>query len=211
MKITISCATFARIAQITGFFDLSTDPEISKQLSCVRIEVKDGHAFAISTNQKIAAIEYIGATEEKDCAFHIKADKQLIDQCVKEIPFDSFLNIIYIPEILMATISTMLGYNYAGNAADEIMPEASLLKNWRTWFPDEMPKKSHGFLYFDTDHLKTLCQSSPSGQIIFPEIINTDFPIVLRDKQNPNWCGLFFGKDAELSDLKGATMPEWLP
>lgn len=208
MKFTISCATFARLASITEFFDPATDQEIVDHLSCVRLEAIGGHVLGIVTNHKIAVIEYLGPTNEPDAVAHIKADPVLINQCRTEAAFDSFLEIVYVPEILLATVKTMMGYSYQGNAAIEGMPEMSPMKNWRKWFPDEMPKKSKGFLYFNIDYISMLVKSSPSAGVVFPEHIDTDVPVVLRDRDNPNWCGLFFPKAT--APLQPATIPQWV-
>ena len=209
MKFTINSATFCRMASIPAFFEPGTDPEIQQQLSCVRLENNKGKVIAIATNQKIAAIEYLGTTNESDGSVHVTIDPVLINQLKKEIPFNSFIEVVFVPEILTASVKTMLGFSYQGNASVGI-PDQSILKNWRTWFP--VPSKnSKGAMYWNVDHINVLAKSSPSGKIIFPENINTDIPIIIRDVEFAQWVGCFMAKVSPIEQPPiPATIPEWM-
>lgn len=211
MKFTITCKAFARLAGIPSFFEPRTDEEIKKQLSCIRIENCGGKVFAIATNQKVMAVELIGMTNEADCVAHITVDPELVKQCVNESLYDSFLEITYVPEILLATIKSMLGYTYLGNAAINGVPEQSALSQWRKWLPPASARSNKGPMYWGLDHIETLVKTSPSGKIVFPEFIDIDKPIIIRDTDNDNWFGVFIARPAP-SQLtpEPAELPEWV-
>jgi hypothetical protein len=211
MKFTITCAAFCRLAGIPAFFEPKTDEEIKKQLSCVRLENKSGNVFGIATNQKVAAVEWLGKTTEKDGAVHIALNPDLIKQCTQEAAFDSFLEIIYIPEILQAGAKTMLGFVLQGNAAAVGVPEHSPLAQWRDWIPQKMPTKSKGAMYWNVDHIATLAAAAPTGKIVFPEFIDVDQPLIIRDVDAPEWFGMFIAKPAPSDTVPPpAGVPEWV-
>ncbi len=208
MKFTINCATFVRLASITAFFEPTTDEEIKAQLMCVRLENIKSNMFAVATNQKVAAVEYIGRTDQPDGVAHVVIDSKLVEQCRNEIPYDSFLEVITIPEIALASAKTMLGFAYQGNAC--IFPDNSIMNKWRGWATREIIKKNKGAMYLNVDHISALVAASPSGKIVFPEFIDVDKPVVLRDVKNPAWVGLFVGKPNPLDPPAApAMLPEW--
>ena len=210
MKFTITCTAFCRLAGIPAFFEPKTDEEIKKQLSCVRLENYKGQIFGVSTNQKVAAVERLGTTTERDGAVHIALNPALVKQCNDEIAYDSFLEIIYVPEILTASAKTMLGFVLPGNAAAIGLPEHSVLSHWRSWVPPAPAKKSKGAMYWNADHVAALAQASPSGQIVFPELIDVDQPVIIRDCSTPDWFGMFIAKPAPSDPTpQPATAPDW--
>lgn len=208
MKFTVKCATFCRLAGILNYFDPSVDPEIKQHLSCVRLENKNGKAFIISSNQKIAAVEYIGDTTESDGYADVCIDPILVKQCESETVFNSSLEITTVPQLKMGSAKTMCGFVYSGNAC--IYNENSILDKWRTWIPKAPLKKSEGALYLNLNYVQSLLLSSPSGKVIFPSHIDTNQPIVLRDRESENWVGLLMGKPhPSESQAIPATLPKW--
>lgn len=208
MKFIIKCETFARLATVPAFIEPNTPEEIKAQLSCVRIENIQGNIYAIATNQKIAVVEHIGMTTEPDGVAHVVIDNKLVEQCRNETPYDSSLEIITVPEIALASAKTLFGYSYTGNAC--IFPDQPILDTWRTWAARDAAKKSKGAMYWNVDHIASLVASCPSGKVVFPEFIDVDKPVILRDIKSDRWIGLFVGKPAPLDPLvEPATLPPW--
>lgn len=208
MKFRIPCETFCRIASVVSFFEPRTPLEIRAQIECVRLEIHKGKMFAIATNQQIAVIEYVDDSPQPDGVAHVVVDPALIAQCETEKAYNSFLEVTTIPEIATATASTMYGFTYKGNAC--IWPDKTVMDEWRNWGPDNPALEFHGALYLETDHIHQLFLASPSGRIIFPSFINVNEPVVLRDRKNPNWVGLFLGRPPITeNEAKPAVLPDW--
>ena len=93
MNFSIKCQTFVRFATICSFFEPSTRQDVKEKINTVRLENKGGLSFIIATNEKIAAIEYIGSTDQPDGHAHVILDEALLNQCRTEMMYDSNLHI----------------------------------------------------------------------------------------------------------------------
>jgi len=210
MKFIVKCETFARLSTICQFFEPSIEHEIKDQLNVLRLENFNGKSYAIATNQKIAAVEYLGPTNEPNGCAHVILDSVMIEKAKEESAYGSFFEVSTIPEIAAGAVKSMLGWAYPGNPCRWF--DKTAMNDWRKWV-NEKPVKTKGAMYWDLSHLQTLLQSSPSGKIIFPEMIDVDYPILIRDRMNDNWFGLFVAKpteaDAALNPVKAATLPIW--
>lgn len=209
MNFSIPCSTYVRLASVCNFFEPTTSAELKSQINCIRIQIVDKKLLAIVTNQKIACIEYVCEIDHPDGVTHLVVDPTLIEQCEKEQVFDSQLQVTVMPEIVLGTATTTMGFNYSGNAC--IFPDETVMDDWKSWSPDEPVTESKGFMHWNCDHLHTLVEASPSGQVYFPEHIDTEKPVVLRDLNNQFWVGLFMASrspgavEAECA----AALPEW--
>jgi hypothetical protein len=217
MQFKIPCETFARLS--IAAVPLSDVPPTSviDELACVYLEHRKGQTLAIATNNRICAIERLGNTDQPDGSVCVTIDPVLVQQCLTEAQFDGELTIdVTDNEILRwAAAKTSFGYTYNGNAGR--FPEVGTkFKHWADWRsilpPARKKQEPSGFLHFRAAHLEILAKASPSGCIIFPEIINTDEPILLRDSVDPNWLGMFMGvvEDSDEKQYEPATRPEWL-
>lgn len=202
MDFSIKCDVFNRLAQIT----LRSQPE----LSCVRLEYKNGHYYAIATNQEIAAIQYLGQTNQPDSVAHVVNDSSIISQGQTEILYDSSLHIQYLPEFATATLMTTMGWQYQKNAC--IFPDSTPMDKWLEWFPDKIADKNKGVMYWDIDQIELLARSAPSGKLYFPQFIDINEPVIIRDRLCDTWCGLFVPKPSVTEEpiRKGAEKPTWL-
>lgn len=208
MKFKIPCETYYRLSKIVSYFQEDTDEEIKQKINCIRLENINGMLIAIVTNQKLAVIEKIGDTNQPNGHVHIVTDERLINQCKIEKAFNSELEIVCIPDLSMASAKTMLGYSYPANAA--IYPKNTPMDDWRDWADVEGSKKSKGGMYWNMIYMTLLNESSVSGKLVFPEIIDTDKPVVVRDVINPNWVGLFMPKrPVGEPEARPATLPKW--
>lgn len=210
MDFMISCDVFFRLAQVIGHFKPSTDQDLVKKLSCVRLEYKNNRYYAIVTNKEIAAIQYLGTTEQPDHAIHLTVNERLINQIKNEIPYDSFLIIETIPGMAVTTLTTTLGYRYNDDPC--IYPDETPMDNWKDWFPDKLADANRGIMFWNADHVAALAASAPSGKIFFPKFIDVNKPIIIRDTLDDSWCGLFIPKPDfdEPQVNQGAEMPKWL-
>jgi len=207
MNFTIKCQTFARLASICQFFEPSTRVDVREKINTVRLENKDGKCFAIATNEKIAVIEFLHNTDQEDGYAHLVLDPALIKQCEVEMLYDSNLHITVVEQIAVASAKTDLGYAHPGNCCYWF--DDSPLNQWRNWLPTVKPAESTGAMYWDTHQVETLVKASPSGQITFPEFINSADPVIIRDTRSPDWVGLFIPNNSDTL-IKPAELPEWL-
>lgn len=205
MKFNISCDVYYRLSQILSYIEPDTDEQLLKQINCIRLENINGKTIAIATNKKVAAIELCGNTNEPNGVFHLVVDEQLVNLCKKEKAFNSVLEIVHIPEIGAASVKSMLGFQYQGNPS--VYLTETPLDDWRRWAFNKSAVVSYCAYQLDINHMLALNASSLSGIIIFPEIIDSNIPTILRDRDNPNWVGLFYGRPPIVNTP--AILPEW--
>lgn len=205
MNITLPCELYSRMSAIP----LMLDPaDKRKYLKSIYVERLNNKLFVVTTNVKIAAIEFIGENDGPDEFFAVVIDPELIKHCDAETPFDSNLSIYRDPSTKVITIQTTFGYVHPGNANVPI-PESNNFDGWRDWFPDEIPTKSFGGMHWNKASVGALCTASISGDVIFPEFIDIRQPVVIRDLQSENWVGLFMGSVKDETNLP-ATIPRWI-
>ncbi|RUW55632.1 hypothetical protein EOA32_01025 [Mesorhizobium sp. M1A.F.Ca.ET.072.01.1.1] len=208
MEFAISCEIFARLANVVKDIPAT---ETRPHLKSVYIEHKDGEAFAVASNSRFAAIEYLGKVDFGNGSVHIAADPVLIQQCRTEAPFNSVLSVSFNEVLQFGAAKTTLGYCYPGNVA--VVANGSPFVQWRTWTPDKPVTKTKGAMFWNTENIANIGASSPSGRLLFPEFIDATKPVVVRDIMDENWFGLFMpnrtveGEIITYSD--GAKLPEW--
>ncbi|QWY83127.1 hypothetical protein [Rhizobium phage RHph_X2_24] len=211
MNFEISCETFVRLAGVTRrMLDNVADDERAG-LKCVRLEYKSGNAYAIATNRKVAAIYHLGTTANPDGVAHVICDDALIKQCETEKPFNSSLFVTALPELQIVSAKTTLGYNYPGNAG--VFKYHPQLDRWNTWANPEPVKQSVGAMSWVTEDLLALNAASPSGNLAFPEFIDANKPVTLRDIKFPNFVALFMPNRTDdagnVYTVEPAELPEW--
>ena len=217
MNFEISAEIFLRLGNVASVIPQRVLDEIDdatlETIKCVRLEYLNGHYYALASNKKIAAIFYLGKTEQPNGVAHITNDAKLLKQCEAEKAFGSTLFISVVPELQIASVKTTLGYNYPGNAG-LFPPAAAPLNSWTTWVPKTQPAASKGAMSWMLDSIEALNKASPSGCVVFPEFIDAMHAVVLRDRDTPNWCGLFMAnayndQTKKVHTLEPATLPEW--
>lgn len=208
MEFAISCDIFARLTNVVRNFDAN---ETRHYLKSVYIEHVDGNAFAVATNSKIAAIEFLGKCDFGNGSVNVVVDPVLIQQCRTEAAFSSVLTVSFNEVLQFGTAKTTLGYCYPGNAA--VVAAGNALPKWREWTPDKPVTKSKGAMFWNAENIAALGASSPSGRVLFPEFIDATKPVVIRDITDPNWFGLFMPNrnvDGEvITYTEGAKLPDW--
>ena len=207
MNFEIPAEIYVRLANVTK----RIPDDDGGNLGCVRLENRNGDAFAISTNRRIAAVYYLGKSKDGDGFVHVTNDDVLINQCVSETPFSSILHITAIPELQMASAKTTYGYNYPGNAG--VFPPDARLNDWRNLAPATPIKKTNGAMSWTLDDMLSLNSASMSGKLAFPEFIDVRSPVIVRDIEYPNWLGVFMPTRREDGGksyaVEAATVPAW--
>ncbi len=214
MTFKIPCETFLRLSHAATPIPGKDQPHCF----CVRIEYVDGQAYAIATNSLIAAVQYLGSVPpEFNYAVSIVPDAALLAQCAIEKDFDGELTIDVIVNEFMkfASVKTSFGYVQPGNCA--YFPPDGMnyspwqeLGSWRKMAPLELPKKSKGFMFMETEQITLLGKASPSGRLVFPPFIDSSLPVVVNDAVDPEWFGLFLPREEKRpSNLSPAILPEW--
>lgn len=171
------------------------------ELEAVKLEISNGKYYIIGSNDTIAAVEYLGESKEANDSCYINTENVCINQGNVN---ESFI-FETIPELAMGTVTDTKGQSYK----DYILwPDESPLDKWREWFKlSEVPQ---GFMYWNVEQIEKLWKNCPSGEITFPEIINSDEPVILRDANNANWAGVFIPTVDGKALIKPAILPEWL-
>jgi hypothetical protein len=171
-------------------------------LPFIKIEITNGRGYLIGTDETVACVEYLGEVNNADDSCYIKVDDKKIET---EVNFGGTFTFETIPDLAMGSVTTTSGQDCSEFI---IWPDESPLKNWKKWFT--ISNESHGFIYCDLMRLVTLWEISPSGEIVFPEVINSDEPVIIRDINDPNWIGVFMPVTDSRDIMKPATLPEWL-
>lgn len=210
MNFEIPAETYIRLTHVPQHIREDIAEEERQLMRCVRLEHKDGHTYAVASNRRIAAIYYLGTTQEPDGSVHLHLDPALIAQCEIEKAFNSKLHIIALPELGIASLKTTMGFQVANAGFFSLVTP---LQNWRTWSPTAIATATKGAMAWTMWDMEALNRSSPSGRIVFPEFIDANKPVMLRDMQFSNWAGLFMPNLAndkkEAYTAEPATIPEW--
>lgn len=188
-----------RFIHIPKMFPPSSTDEMVNELKVIRIEIKDGKQFVVATNQKICAVEYVGVRNEPDDVVYLDVDR--LENFIKNKTGNIFINSI--PEIAVANV-------YIGDKEDYTIAkwfDKNATNDWRRWFSYEH-NESKGCMSWELYQIELLFKSAPSAAVVFPEHINVDKPIVLRDSHDSNWAAVFLPKLNE--HVEPATKPDWI-
>lgn len=179
-----------------------------KRLLNIDTSVRLEGNLAIALSRQFLVIEKLPWVNPDD-AIQFRPQTDLRVAIKKEALFaDSFVQITAFPMVHLATAVTGQGFACNENCAIWDNPPENI-ERWRTLLPDEPPVAPNGGMFWSTAEMVMLASSSPSGRLVFPEIIDVDKPIIVRDDNDPNWCALFLGKCNE-AEIKPAKLPAWL-
>jgi hypothetical protein len=174
-------------------------------LPFLKIEISQQRIYLIGTNDTVGCVQYIGDTKETEDSCYINIVDSFKEVVDNEAKIEGSLTFETLPELAMGSIIDTLGRVYTDFIS---WPDESTLDNWYNWF--ELSTEQKGFLYCDLLDIQTLWQVSPTGELVFPEVINSDKPIIVRDVNNDNWVGVFIPNIEGKRVIKPATLPEWL-
>lgn len=206
----ITAEEFLRLAQVIEFFESNVREDEKVKINTIRLENKNGRGIAVVTNKKVASIQDLGSTDSPDGVCYLKITPQLSELAKRGAQRGLPIQISTIPEIAMATAQITGEYlNDVCHWFDE-----NPLDNWRSWIR-QAPATSSGIMSWDLFHIETLIKSSPSGQVVFPEFIDADKPLMIFDRFHAGWVGVFIPSELQLSPdivhmIKGRHIPNWL-
>jgi hypothetical protein len=199
-EISLSCETFLRISGIID--DLPSDMHPS--WSTLRFQ--DG--CIIATDKSFMAIENFSSVQH--APFHIIPDPALLAQCETESKFNSRMTIVVNEMLKFAVIKTSLGFQTTANVfyTGEIDPA------WEKWKSLVMQcktpaEKVNGAMFWALHGISRLAASSPSGLIVFEEMIDTNRPTLIRDVKDYHWLGVFHPTSMQ-DHYSPATLPSWI-
>lgn len=206
-NFNVKCETLLRFLNLCSFFEPSVETQTVEKLNAVYLENKDGMTFIVATNSMVAAVERVGFTQEPDGFAYFKNDETIKNKIKQGSLEDLTVKIVTLPQFAMSTLTI-------GNGSDIVNCckwfDDSPFKNWRNWFQDQ-DGDVKGFMYWDVFHVESLMKASKSGCVIFPEKINAEKPIIIRDRYNPEWVGSFFPQPPVGQVIvNSAKKPEWL-
>lgn len=199
-EISLTCDTFLRFSRIVD--DLPSDMHPS--WSTLRFE--DGNVIA--TDRSFMAVENI--TSAKFAPFHIVLDAALIAQCEVEAKFNGRMTIVVNDMLKIATIKTSLGYQAVGN----MLYTGEIDEAWSKWKTlvlqcRQPAEKVNGPMFWALEGINRLAASSPSGLIVFEEIIDINRPTLIRDVKDYHWIGVFHPTSMQ-DHYSAATLPSWI-
>jgi len=201
---TIPCDTIARLSRILTVE--STEPTI--WFRSIRID----HGIALATNRVVMAVEKINS-DTNDGVIHIIADQALITQCASEAPFKSMLTITVNELLQYAVAKTTLGYVHPGNCV-VWSNEPNDFDRWRSIIDltREPAIKPSGGMYWSAENIANLAAASPSGRLVFEEIIDCTGarPTIVRDVNDYEWFGIFQPFTRGDGSYSPATLPSWM-
>lgn len=205
MKISISCETFGRLAELAK---RSNNPRYP-WLNSVAFQVQNGILVAITSDARFCAIEFLGKVAEPDCFFQVGLTDAILNQAATEKQFGGTFSIEFWPDHRHVALSSLFGFNAPGNVG--IFPiEEIPLKKWRDWVPEKLPTKSVGNMFVEVDALVNLARCAPSGAIVFPRNIDVESPVCVIDALNPNWLGIFYPKTRQEKTYDFEKFANWV-
>lgn len=194
----IPCETIVRFAQL---IDPSEDDPV---FHTIRLD----NGQIIASDRKFMAIENIGGFTG---IHHIVVDAALLAQCETEAQYSSYIEITPNDMLKYTVAKTTLGY-VTGNIG--VWPAAgNAFDRWRDVARQcaEPVAAAKGAMIWHTDGLIRLAKASPSGIVVFEQLIDAETrPTIVRDINSPDWVGLFLPRISDGMYHGAAMLPGWL-
>lgn len=199
-EITLSCETFLRINRVIE--NLPSDMHPS--WSTLRFE----NGCVIATDKSFMAIENFSS--QQFAPFHIVRDEALLAQCETESKFNSRMTIVVNEMLKFAVIKTSLGYQTATNMLF-VEPIDPAWDKWRGLVEQcrEPATRANGPMFWALSGIERLTASSPSGMIVFEELIDVNRPTLIRDVTDYHWLGVFHPTSMQ-EHYTAASLPSWI-
>lgn len=197
-KFTVPATTLRRFIKIIQ----SSTPDNFKHL---KLEVSNGHIYLIGCNSYVACVQHLGITDQSSDSCYINITPELVNVVDGNINAGGTIEFETLPELAMGSVLTTVD-----NVGSDIIiwPDESPLDKWREWFITS--DESDGFMYCNLLEVLTLWDCSPTGELVFPELLNANEPVIVRDINDDDWLGVFIPANSGKELLKPATLPEWL-
>jgi len=200
MKFKIQSEAFCRIANAAAHPE-SENP----QLACVRLEHRDGKAYAVATSKQIIAIEFLGATDEPEGFINVPSSF-----AARLGSYDDELTFSHWPEFTLGfvTVDELPGEMLYLLDPDNAEP---MFSRWFDVIPRNPPRVDRGFMYINGEEFTKLVASSPTGCFAFAEVLDNTRVTIVRDIYADQWLGAFVPSAKNRADIKPATVPTWMP
>lgn len=201
MKVSVRAETLQRFTTLYK----SLEPNAKDEIKCLRLELSTGKIVLVGSNQYVACAELVGESTQADEVCYIKLDNESIKAINNEVEIGGFFNIETIPELAISTVT-----NSENRQCNNfiIWSKNHMYDQWRKWFSTS--DESKGFMYCTLYQVQTLFETSPTGEVVFPEHLNNDEPVIIRDVNSDKWVGTFIPTYDGRKVLKPAKLPEWL-
>lgn len=198
-EFQMPCDTLYRIANAIP----SPSPSLQPSWNTLRI---DGDCVVASDRTFLVAEKFgIGG----EGIFHIVPDPAMIAQCKIEAQHGGRITFTVNEMLGFAIAKTTFGWQTNTN----LLYTGVVDEDWQKW--RDIIKKatpadaSRGAMYWNTDTITRIAESSPSGGVVFEENIDTSRPVLIRDITDYNWIGCFHPLPGA-SQQVGATIPSWI-
>ena len=204
MQFAIKCETYCRLTNILRRFK---PDETRDCFRAIYVERRNGNLIAVATNGEILAAELIERKPGPDEQMYMTIDPALIAQAISEEKLGSSLHVVNTPALQYAAIKSTYGYQYAGNGA--VFPKTNVTEKWRSIVDH---KETAAPMITNAYAVADLGFASPSGVLVFPEVIDGSKPVIVHDRDDPNWIGMFMPlvfEDGKRVKRPAATYPEW--
>lgn len=195
---SIPCETFLRLSKV-----LTRNPDLQPSWNTLRYD----NGCLVVSDRRFMAIEQIGSAAG---IAHIIADEALLAQCEVEAKFNSRLAITVNEMLGFAVGKTSLGYVTPSN----LLYTGEVDAGWTRWRDivlqcQEPAKKPNGGMFWDIEGISRLAASSPSGLIVFEEVVDTNRPTLIRDIKDYQWLGVFHPNSSQ-DHYSAAALPSWM-
>lgn len=198
MQFILPAETFVRLSKAAA---RPTD-DVRPWLACVRLEHRDGKSYAIASTSWVLAVEYLGDTSEPDGFVNVPLDDTLM-ACLAmhhdDVVFEWF-----------EAFGVLTCPTFGALALTAMEDREPMFTRWFEIFPSTLPKADKGFLFIQAEYFQRLTDSSPSGCLAFPAVVDSSRVVIVRDVHDDNWCGVFLAADKQ-KRASPATKPEWMP
>lgn len=194
--IKIPCQTIVRMMRVV---EGATDPIFQT----LRLD----HGQIVASDRKFIVVENLSPFTG---VYHITVDAALLAQCETETQFSSVLDVIPNPALGFTMAKTTMGYT-TGNIG--VFPGKSEFDRWREVIAPcaEPAAMAVGGMLWEAAAIARLAAASPSGHVIFEELIDTqNRPTIMRDINDHEWCGFFWPTVSDGRYHSPATLPGWL-
>lgn len=199
--INIPCDTIARLSNLI--------PKPGADVEDIFRTFRLDNGCIIATNRQFAAVEQLHPFEG---VHHISATDELIQVCTKEAPFGSTLQVLPNDVIKWTTVRTTLGYEFKVSIG-VYPPAPTTYDQWYDLIVVPVLKGepvSNGAMATNITNLSALAASSPSGDVVFEEFIDVRRPTMMRDANDPRWCGFWMPRAPGSMYATPARVPQWL-
>lgn len=201
MQIEVSCEVIGRLTRINRKLP---ENEPREWLRSFFVERRNGHAFVGATNAIFAAIQYLGPSVG-DNGFVVIRHGGLPLNAWAECEPETKCTVNEMPLLNYCAVS---GNNAMCDAAIRDTEAIGTLRNWREWMPKTTQQTGRA-MFLDVDGMAALVGASPSGRVVFPKMIDSEVPVIVRDVAEPHWIGVFLARAANGLFLDGAQRPDW--